>query len=475
MKVLNYEQMRQADRDSIAAGIPGLLLMENAAFAVLRALEQHYSPLSSHRIAIFCGKGNNGGDGLALARLLHLHHHPRQLVILLAYPPEDLSPDAAQQLQILETLGIPYSMQLPAHLPATTLAVDALLGTGVSGEPRSPLAEIIDLINQLPLAQRIAVDIPSANKINAHLTVTFAAPKLDHVLPPTCDQMGQLVIAPIGIPARFLNQATLNLTTLDDLKPVGQPRPKASHKGNFGHIAILGGAPGKPGALQLAGSAALRSGAGLVTLYSPDPHFATGLPDLMQAPWPQSRESLSQHKVLAIGPGLGTSNEAKQLVTDLYLHHPAPLVLDADALNLLAPLTTPHNTNLPRILTPHPGEMARLLGRPIADRLADANLLAQRTNSVVILKGQRTLIAFPDGQTWVNPTGSPALAKAGSGDVLTGILAALLAQYDLTPATLAAVYLHGRLGELAASHNHELTSLASRLCDYLPQALHELQ
>ncbi len=460
MKVLTHEQMRNADLAAMAAGIPVLVLIENAAYALLRALEQRYMPLSAQRIAIFCGKGNNGGDGLALARLLHIHHQPKDLKVILAFEPEELGADAAKQLVMIEALEIPYSMQLPRDLAATTLAIDALLGTGASGEPRSPIAELITLINELPLACRVAVDIPSANQVQADLTVTFGAPKPEHVL---LDQT-ELVIAPIGIPEKFLAQAELNLITPADLKPVGAKRDLDSHKGSFGHVAVIGGA----GALQMAGAAAIRAGAGWVTLYSPDPDFTNELPDLMKGVWPPSVAG----KVAAIGPGLGQN--AKELVESLYLNHDGPLVLDADALNVLAPLS--QSTSHLRILTPHPGEMKRLLGRELGDRIEDARGLSNLTNAVVILKGYRTVIAFPGGQVWINPTGSPALAKAGSGDVLTGLLAALLSQYQGNPeqAILASVYLHGRLGELAAKHGHEMTSLASKLCDFLPEAFGEL-
>ena len=476
MKVLTHSEMRAADLAAIESGIPGLILMENAAHALLRALEQRYSPLRGQRIAIFCGKGNNGGDGLALARLLQVHHQPPQLKVILAFAPEELGPDAARQLQMLEALGIPYTMQLPPDLAATTIAIDALLGTGISGELRSPIAELVLIINSLPLAQRVAVDIPSGGQIDAQMTVTFAAPKPEHVLPPTCDQMGELVIAPIGIPERFLAMAKLNLITLADLKPIAMPRDRNAHKGSYGHVAIVGGAKGKPGALQLAAAAAIRAGAGLATVYSPDSSFRANLPDLMQGAWEELRKELPGRNAVAIGPGLGTSAEMRELVQDLYRNLATTLVLDADALNNLAPLTEPHLAGFPRILTPHPGEMARLLGRPIADRIEDASRLAAVSNSTIILKGQRTLVALPDGQTWINPTGSPALAKAGSGDVLTGLLTAFLSQYPKHPvqATLAAVYLHGRCGELAARHGHEMTSLASQLCDHLPEALHEL-
>lgn len=470
MKVLSHEEMRAADRAAIAAGVPELVLMENAAYGVLRAMEARYGALGGERIAIFCGKGNNGGDGLALARLIALHHRPVRLDVLLAFAPEELGPMAAAQLKMLEALGIAYTMQWPADLAATTLAVDALLGTGVQGEPRSPVKEAIECLNGLPLARRVAVDIPSALRVRADLTVTFAAPKPEHVL---TDAVGEWVVAPIGIPEAVLAGARWNVTTAADLKAFGVARARGAHKGTYGHVAVLGGAEGKPGALQLAGEAALRGGAGLVTLHSPDAAFRPHLPDLMYGPWPAAVAELERYRVVAVGPGLGL---CRDFLAALYHEYPGPLVVDADGLNSLAPLAEPARCGAPRYLTPHPGEMARLLGRAVEDRVADALSLAAITGATVILKGQRTLVALADGTLWVNPTGSPALAKAGSGDVLTGLLAALLAQFPEqgAMAAVAAVYVHGRCGELAARAVGERSSLASGLAQYLGEAFGEL-
>jgi len=470
MKVLTHEEMRAADRSAIESGIPSLVLMENAAYGLLRALEKRFANLSRERIAIFCGKGNNGGDGLALARLLQIHHGPEHLLVLLAYPPEDLSPDAASQLLMLEALGIAYTMQCPQDLAATTIAVDALLGTGFVGEAREPVAGLIGLINGLTMARRVAVDVPSAGLVKADLTVTFAALKPEHVLPPDCDSMGEIVVAPIGLPERFLAGAKLNLIGKRDLRVISGPRARDSHKGTFGHVAVLGGARGKHGALHLASEAAIRGGAGWVTALSPDVEFGPRLPDVMSGVWPSSIAALEGFRVVAIGPGLGTSDGMRATVEQLYRSHLGPLVLDADALNLLAPLAILNESGFARVLTPHPGEMNRLLGRELLDRREDAAGLSAKTNSIVVLKGHRTLIAFPDGQVWVNPTGSPALAKAGSGDVLTGLIAALMAQFPIEEAVLAGVYLHGRCGEMS----HERTSLASALCDHLAEGFDEL-
>lgn len=476
MRVLTHEQMRQADRAAIAAGIPGIVLMENAAYAVLRAMESRFAPLGLHRIAIVCGKGNNGGDGLALARLIHIHHKPAHLLVLLAYPAKDLSPDASQQLAMLDALGVAYTMQWPQDIATTTLCVDALLGTGVQGEPRSPIAECIERINNLPLAKRVSIDIPSASATKADLTVTFASAKPEHALPPHCDAQGELVITPIGTPDSLLDVATLHLISPADLTSIGAPRQRDSHKGTYGHVAILGGAEGKHGALDLASEAAISAGAGWATAISPDAKFTPRLADVMRADWPKLLDDLAPYRSMAIGPGLGTSSEAGQFTRELYRNHPGTLILDADALNLLSPLEEASSSSGLRVLTPHPGEMRRLLGREIQDRVEDARALAAKVNATIILKGHRSIIAFADGHVWINPTGSPSLAKAGSGDVLTGMLTALHSQYPQQPrqATLAAVYLHGRCGELAASHGHEMTSLASKLCDYLPEALREL-
>ncbi|MDX2269689.1 MAG: NAD(P)H-hydrate dehydratase [Bryobacter sp.] len=466
MYVLTASQMQAADRAAIAAGFPSLLLMENAAYALLRHLERTFPDLARQRIAIFCGKGNNGADGLALARLLQIHHRPPALRIYCPFSPDQLSPDGHAQLPMLSALGLTVEPSFALDLAATTLAIDALLGTGTAGPPRAPLASWIETINALPLAHRCAVDTPSGLgsplAVRADSTVTFAAPKLDQVLAEDPASLGQFTIAPIGIPDAFL-RAAVHLTEPSDFAPALGPRARNSHKGFHGHVAILGGASGKNGALNLAGLAALRAGAGFVTLYSPDPTFRPHLPDLMHSPW---SPDLSRATVLAIGPGLGLHH-------NLDLHaDPRPQVLDADALNQSAPWTQVVPPGLTRILTPHPKEMSRLLGRPLADPLTDATHFAQQFGVTLVLKSHRTLIAFPDGEVWINPTGSPALAKAGSGDILTGMLAALLSQTPAHPraATLAAVYLHGLCGELAATHEHERCSTASGLLAYLPEA-----
>ncbi len=475
MKVLTAAQMREADRQSIAAGIPGLVLMENAAYAVLRELEKAFPSLRQERVAIFCGKGNNGGDGLAIARLLKRLHRPASLDVLLAFPVEQLGEDAAAQLRMLKLSRVDVHLEAPPHLAAATLAIDAMLGTGSEGEPKELLAKWIRVFNDLPLARRWAVDWPtglgSSLCARVETTVTFAAPKLELVYGSTAEQTGRLVVADIGIPSQFL-QSSLHLTDREDLAPVLQARKPDTHKGSFGHVALLGGAHGKHGALQLAGQAALRIGAGLVTLYSPDPTFSQCWPDLMMGEWPAAKVEEGK-SVIAVGPGLGLDPAQTSWLSAWAAEEERPMVLDADALNQLAPWSVKIAPGLLRVLTPHPKEMSRLLGRPLVDRLADARAFSQQWNVVLVLKGHRSLVAWPDGQVWINPTGSPSLAKGGTGDVLTGMIAGMLAQFPGEPraAVLAAVFLHGRCGELAGQ---EKTLFASEMNEHFGEALLEL-
>lgn len=475
MKVLTAAQMREADRQSIEAGIPGLVLMENAAYAVLRELERAFPQLHKERIAVFCGKGNNGGDGLAVARLLQRMHRPAALDVILAYPPEQLSDHAAAQLRMLRLSDVSVLSEEPRHLAATTLAIDALLGTGSAGVPKEPVAKWIRVFNDLPVARRWAVDWPTGLAsdlcVRVETTVTFAAPKVELVYGSTADQVGRLVVADIGIPPRFL-EGSLHRTDREDLAPVLPARKRDSHKGSFGHVAVLGGAHGKHGALQLAGQAALRIGAGLVTLYSPDDTFLPSWPDLMRGEWPGAKVDDGK-TVIAVGPGLGLDTAQTSWLSAWVAEEERPMVLDADALNQLAPWSVEIAPGRLRVLTPHPKEMSRLLGRPLVDRLADARAFAQQWNVVLALKGQRSLIAWPDGQVWINPTGAPSLAKGGTGDVLTGMIAGMLAQFpgEARAAVLAAVYLHGRCGELV---EQERTLLASEMNEHFDEALLEL-
>jgi ADP-dependent NAD(P)H-hydrate dehydratase / NAD(P)H-hydrate epimerase len=438
--ILTAEQMREADRRTIAAGTPGDVLMERAGTRVVEVLEREFAPLASQRVVIFCGKGNNGGDGLVVARLLE--GRVAGLQVVRADDSELTAPDGRG-----------------------SIVVDALLGTGFRGEVTGRYAELIRAINEdFPKAKIVAVDIPSAMLVRADITVTFAAPKVELVM--DSEHVGKLIVADIGIPQEFL-QSDLHLSEPHDFAGLLKPRKRDSNKGMYGHVLLIGGAPGKSGAAAMAGLAALRAGAGLVSVACAD---ATKLvPELMTERL--DHFSLEKKTVLAVGPGLGP---APELLKKLMSEAKMPMVIDADGLNSIAG-TDFRGRGLETILTPHPGEMARLVGGKFTDRLGTARAFARDRNVCLVLKGQGTLIALPDGQVWVNPTGSPSMAKGGTGDILTGMIAGMVAQHpdDVATAVRAAVWLHGRAGELGAEEWTDKCLLATELLNYLPRAMRE--
>ncbi len=497
MKILTAAEMREVDRLTIESGIPGLILMENAAHRVLEVLARECAPLREQRILIFCGKGNNGGDGLALARLLHVLHRPASLDVVLAPDHSELRGDAAANYAMLRAAGFEsIHASVPDDARAATLIIDALLGTGIEGDPRGRVAElIIELSFGFPGARICAIDLPSGMASDSGLsgtpvaradfTVTFTAPKLCHALPPNCDRVGNLTVGRIGSPDTLLDAIPRNWIEPALFADLLEPRLRASHKGNFGHVLVIAGARDKPGAAAMAGLAALRSGAGLVTVASAASAasaIAAHAPELMVAPLAETPTGaiaeqdlavlLHGKTVVAIGPGLGTAPQTVALVRRLVADCPQPVIIDADGLNALAGVEWPGAAG-PRVLTPHPGEMARLLGRPVEDRLADACGLARHLGVTLLLKGQRTIVADSAGDCWINPTGTPAMATAGSGDILTGLIAGLAAQLPLRypDAVIAAAWLHGRAGELAAAELGELSVIATDLLRFLPAAL----
>jgi ADP-dependent NAD(P)H-hydrate dehydratase / NAD(P)H-hydrate epimerase len=488
MKILTAEQMREADRRTIEAGIPGLVLMENAGCRVVEFLEKTLAPLERQRVVVVCGKGNNGGDGLVIARQLWTRFRPLSLHILLAGPPEDLHDDAATNWAMVRTLDIPSSLSVEPEMRLATLVVDALLGTGLRGPAEGHALELIRHMNgSFPLAAIVSVDVPSGlhakgESVRAAYTVTLSAPKTELILPPTCDRAGAITVAPIGIPRAFIDDDCahwLNLVEPGMFIRFFVPRARSAHKGSFGHVLVIGGAQGKGGAAAMSGAAALRSGAGLVTVATDTRERATVttlMPELMTSDWADAGE----RDVLALGPGLGREPQAEALARDLFANAPVPAVVDADALNALASTTLNASGRL-RVLTPHPGEMSRLCGCGIAavqdDRVGTARRFASERGCVVVLKGQRTVTALPDGRVYINSTGTPAMATAGSGDILTGLIAGLLAQFpeDTTNAVLAAVWLHGRAGELGAAAVGEQSLTAMDLLKYLPFAMNELR
>jgi ADP-dependent NAD(P)H-hydrate dehydratase / NAD(P)H-hydrate epimerase len=496
LPVLTAAQMRDADRRTIDAGVPGATLMDQAGAAVARVVRERYP--APRRIAVLCGKGNNGGDGFAAAR----HLRDRQPEVFLLGRREDVRGDAAAHLARMEAAGIAVR-EVPddaawraarEEVGHAGLLIDALLGTGIREGASGLTGRVVEEVARWVTAPIVAVDIASGLSsdtgeipgpaLRADVTVTFAAPKHGHVLPPACDRTGELIVADIGI---AVDPTSLGLIQPADAARAYPPRRPDAHKGDFGHVLAVAGSPGKSGAAVLCGTAALRAGAGLVTVATPEavqPVVASARAELMTEALPadplaRCLELAARMDAVVVGPGLG--GDAAALARGITAGATGPLVIDADGLNALAPASA-HvwPAGRPTVLTPHPGEMGRLLGRATpevqADRLVAARALAAVTGAVVVLKGQRTVVARPDGFAAVNPTGNPGLAKGGTGDVLAGIVAALLARgCDAWTAAVAAVFVHGRAGDLAAARTGQESLLAGDVVDALGEAIRSLE
>lgn len=516
MKILTADQMRRLDRlTSERAGIPSRQLMENAGRHVADFLLQRFSPPG--RISVLCGKGNNGGDALVAARYLFQRGHKPRVALLAA--PDALKGDARANYDAYLQAGgtveaLPDAGRWEQHCSALLdceVLVDGLLGTGLSGPVEGYLRQVIDDVNAASRRYKVlAVDIPSGlpsdsgeplgQSVWADATVTFTAPKRAQIFPPNCTRMGTLAVAPIGTPDELYAgdpELFLNLIVARQGARLSLAREATSHKGDFGHVLLVSGSRGKTGAAALGGKAALRMGAGLATVATPGsvlPIVASMVPEIMTEPLAEtdtgsiSSRALDYGRfaklvegktVLAMGPGLTTHPETTQFVRTVLEQFDLPMVLDADALNaLVGQLDLLRRRRAKElVVTPHPGEMARLLGTGSGDvqrqRVEVAQRFARDYQVFVILKGYRTLVAAPDGQVFVNPTGNPGMATGGAGDVLTGMVAGALAQgggsatVDLL---CLAVYLQGLAGDLAAARQGQQALIASDITEALPQA-----
>ena len=507
MKIVSAAEMRQIDRvTSERFGVPSLTLMENAGAAVARVALERYP--AARRITIFCGKGNNGGDGFVAAR--QLHDAGRQVRVLLLAEPSQLTGDAAEMFRRMrvEPLVVATSNNLQTEAAAKALQadlfIDAILGTGFKPPVTGVYAEAIALLNRSAVPV-LAVDIPSgadadgfyqtaAPIVKAEAIVTFTAPRPAHVF--SFMTKGPTTIAPIGSPdMAVVSDLKLNLTTAREVQSLFPPRPADSNKGTYGHALIIGGSVGKAGAAAMSGMSALRVGAGLATVATPHSVLGTVAgfaPELMTEPLADTDagtigmrsfecgllDRLTEGKrAIAIGPGMGANLETHELVRTCVERYRGPLILDADALNAFEGARerlTGHGRSV--ILTPHPGEMARLVSRPVAevqsDRLGCARAFASEQGVTVVLKGFRTLIVFPDGTAWVNPTGNPGMATGGTGDILTGMIAGVVAQNPgrVPEAVVAAVFLHGLAGDAARDNVGEYSLTATDLLKWLPEA-----
>ena len=513
MHILTTASMREADRRTIQEiGIPASVLMESAGRAVVRTMVERIEELSSQTVVIVCGKGGNGGDGLVVLRTLACLGYDARAVVLAPF--ESLSPEALDNLQAALKLGLPVESaptievwrDVLSQVAAADVVVDALFGTGLGEPPRGLYQRVIEDLNSLDTL-RVALDVPSGLSsdsgtvsgiaFDADLTIALAAPKVCHFIPPASEVCGEVEIVEIGIPPLFLASSEPRLETIEPaaLAPAIPQRRRLSHKGTYGHLLILAGSVGKTGAAVMAAEAALRTGVGLVTVASAKsaiPMMAPRLPEAMWEPLPetesgalsrnaQSRvlELLRERSALALGPGLGTDDETVDLVREIVAASGIPTVVDADGLNALArkPRAIPEGRAL--ALTPHPGEAGRLLDSSAKevenDRLGVVRRLARETKSHVLLKGYRTLVSDPRGNVQVNLTGNAGMATGGTGDVLTGILGALLAQgVDIDEALPLGAHLHGLAGDMAAAAIGQASLIATDLIEKLPEALRSL-
>ena len=516
MKIVTAAEMREIDRITTEKyGVPSLTLMENAGSAVAEFVLQEYP--EAKRIGVICGKGNNGGDGLVAAR--KLHEAGRQVEVLLLADPTELKGDAAAMYKKLPVKAVvarnedELKSDVAQRVYEADLLVDAIFGTGfkppVKGFYRTAIGNIWDALTTV-----VSVDLPSgvdADEMSSrprgddeelipavsYGVVTFTAPKLAHVF---CHLTSRpVVVSHIGSPPDAV-QSSLNLEVITsrDVYFMKVRGSHDSHKGAFGHVLVIGGSVGKAGAAAMAGMAALRAGAGLVTVAVPRsilPTVAGFAPELMTEPLQETEagtvsmkafdygrmEALLKGKsVVAIGPGVSRHAESAEFVRTLLARYEIPVILDADGLNAFEGCADQLDGSKRRlIVTPHPGEMARLAGLETdaiqRDRLGVARKFAAEHHCVVILKGWRTLVALDDGRVWVNTTGNPGMATGGTGDVLTGMIAALVAQYSSEERyrvgpLLAAVHLHGLAGDLARKELGEFSMTATDLLRFLPGA-----
>jgi hydroxyethylthiazole kinase-like uncharacterized protein yjeF len=511
VRVLTAQQMRDADRRTIEAGTPSIALMERAGQEVVVAIAAAFPGRASRQTVIVAGRGNNGGDGFVVARGLR-ERGSRVLAVLIGRAP-DITPDAAVNLERFVRMGgdvieAPDESAWQAVLPrvrGADLIVDALAGTGLKPPLSGLMASVVRDLNgagkpvvAIDLPSGMSADTPelSGDVVRAVLTVTLAAPKIALTQAPATDVAGTVVVVDIGIPRAIidgLGGPLVETLTADRMRPLTGPRKPDVHKGNFGHVLVVAGSPGKTGAASLAAMGALRSGAGLVTVATPasSAHVVAALgreymtlaleegDGLVTQP-ASARVLAFDADVVAAGPGLGRGPGVIAFVRTLVEQCTRPLVLDADALQALAGADDLlRRRPAPTVLTPHPGEMAALTGRSIADiqanRLDAAREFARRSGAVVVLKGAGTVIAAPNGRAYINTTGNPGMATAGTGDVLTGAVAAWAARVQpLEEAAALAVYLHGAAGDLAAADVGEIGLIAGDLLNHLGPAARNL-
>lgn len=511
MKIVSAEEMRGIDRRaSQDFGVASLILMENAGIRVVEVAETFLESTPLRRVVIVAGKGNNGGDGLVVAR--HLLNSGAQVETFLLGNPEEMTPDTLVNYEILRKMEARlFPLQdeeginrLFISTLSADLIIDALYGISFRGRLGEFDSRVVSILNQ---SQRpiIAVDIPSGveadtgrvmgEAVRASWTVTLALPKLGLLMEPGSSYAGRVTVADISIPSKLLSERVLktNLLTEDLVKGFFAPRPRVSYKGTYGHALVIGGSMGMTGAVMLSSASALAVGAGLVTAAVPEsllPIVESGLVEVMTTPLAETRQKaialealpaienlLGTVSVCAIGPGMSRYPEAKAIVRFVLERSGVPVVIDADGLNALGEdMSVLGNRQVPIVLTPHPGEMSRLQGTAVGElqsrRMEAAREAASEWGVTVVLKGSRTIVAEPNGETYLNITGNPGMATAGSGDVLTGVITGLIAQ-GIRPNAAAGigVYLHGKAGDLVKESRGERGLIAGDLVRALPEVI----
>ena len=513
MKIVTAHTMQELDRRAINEyGIPGRDLMERAGRGCAEHILAAYGSRRSKRVVILAGKGNNGGDGYVIARYL-LEKEWQVQVIVLANR-DSINGDAETNLVLLPEDSVRFcpsegelTEKYTDDLQQADVLVDALLGTGLRSDLTGVYLEAVELINAAP-GKVVAVDIPTGihgttgrilgQTVHANMTVTFGIAKLGHVLYPAAEHVGRLVIVDIGIPPQLMTEA-VGYDFLNEklMAPLVKRRDRQAHKGTYGHCLIVAGSTGKTGAAALAANSAVRTGSGLVTLAVPESInqiLEMKTTEAMTLPLPDAgsghltihslvalEKQLSGKNALAIGPGIDRRPASVTVVQTLIETVSIPMVIDADGLNALAEDTSIlHRRRSPNIvLTPHPGEMSRLLGSAIPDvaaiRISVAQEFARTFGVYVVLKGARTIIAAPNGMAAINGSGNPGMASGGMGDVLTGIIVSLLGQgYSAWNACRLGVFIHGLAGDLVAMEQGEIGMTATDLVARIPLALNRL-
>ncbi|MBE9502924.1 MAG: NAD(P)H-hydrate dehydratase [Proteobacteria bacterium] len=512
MKVVTADEMREIDSRTIEEfRIPGVVLMENAGRGAACAVEDYIADKDINKVLVVAGKGNNGGDGFVLAR--HLVNGGLDCEICLAGKESDVSGDARTNMDVASAMGITIHemveniASLEKAIHQSDLIVDALFGTGLNQPVKDFYRGIIDAVNfsELPV---ISLDIPSGldsttgrplgAAIEADMTVTFCLPKIGSIIYPGADYVGELVLADIGAPYELLENDDLKTSLImeEDMVDILLPREGDTHKGTYGHLLIVAGSTGKSGAAVMTARAAMRSGAGLVTVAAPsgiNSILEMKLTEVMTEPLSGKDEAFLDSSVIEgvmalldrkasiiIGPGLSRREETGKMVREVMSRLKIPALLDADALwHLSDEKDIIKKAASPLILTPHPGEMAQLLGisskEVQEDRILVARKFATHYNCYLVLKGARTLVGTPDGEVFINQIGNPGMATAGTGDVLSGMIGSFLGQgYSPLEACLAGVYLHGQAGDLAANEKGEAGLIATDIIEKIPEVINKI-